>query len=160
MGKELRTNHRILSLIIALVIGVSTILAGCGAGQTTPFIETPIPAAEQSPDLEGDVPSVTIDGIEVRDRDAVAFWGWTTVAEGRCMYTQLYQDQLLLEWWPVGKCYPITERDWRISFPLGEEGAPESLDNDAQFRLRVWWPGAPEVAVDEFDFDLASPPSP
>jgi hypothetical protein len=50
--------------------------------------------------------------------------------------------------------------DWCFSVPLGEEGAPENLDPDVEYTLRVWWPGEPDIASNMFSFDLSTPPQP
>ncbi len=106
-----------------------------------------------------DTPLVNITAVTVEAGQVVTFSGRTSVSDGECLYSQLYADEVVLDWWPVGKCFPVSGMDWTFSVPLGVEGAPEDLDAAAAYRLRVWWPGAPEVANSNFYFDLSAPPN-
>jgi len=67
-------------------------------------------------------------------------------------------DDAPVDWWPVGKCFPVTGQAWRFSVSLGDNGAPEALETGVQYQLKIWWPGAPEQVADEFPFDLSPVP--
>lgn len=86
--------------------------------------------------------------------------GTTTLPEGHCVYTQLFADGTAVDWWLVGKCYPLEGSEWAFTIPLGAEGTPAELDADPAYLLAVWWPGAPAETRDAFEFDLAAPPAP
>jgi hypothetical protein len=101
---------------------------------------------------------IVIEGVEVSEGVAISFWGTTTVPDGNCFYTKLFEDDKLTNWWPVGKCFPVEDAAWHFSVRLGAEGAPEVLETDPAYTLRVWWLGAPTEVVDEFHFDLSPPP--
>ncbi len=104
--------------------------------------------------------TLTIEAVSAAENDSVMARGTTTIPEGHCVYTQLFEDGLAVDWWPVGKCYPLLGAEWQFAIPLGEEGAPAALDPAAAYRLEVWWPGAPGDTRAAFEFDLAAPPAP
>jgi hypothetical protein len=62
-------------------------------------------------------------------------------------------------WWPADACVPVQEGTWEIAVPLGTGGAPAALDPSAQYVVRAWLPGGPDI-VSVFAFDLAGPPAP
>jgi len=101
---------------------------------------------------------IRINNVQVRENDLITFSGSTNISEGNCIFTELYADEILLAWWPVGKCFPITGADWQFSVLLGEEGAPDGLESEVQYSLQVFWPGAPNSVRAAFPFDLAPPP--
>jgi hypothetical protein len=103
---------------------------------------------------------VRINGVQVSEKEAIVFYGQTNLPEENCLYTSLYAGDEILSWWPAGKCFPISGESWQFKVPLGVEGAPEELKPGVQYRLSVFWPGAPGRVKDEFPFDLSSPPSP
>jgi hypothetical protein len=143
------------------------LLSGCqkSASNATPSVPASPGTATYAPPGESgteevivDTPLVNVTGVTVKQGEAITFSGRTSVPQGECLYTELYGNDVLLSWWPVGKCFPVEGMDWEISVPLGEEGAPERLDQWVNYRLRVWWPGEPDVASHSFPFELASPP--
>jgi hypothetical protein len=107
-----------------------------------------------------DVFQIWIKNVSVQQGDKIELSGTTTLPDGNCVYTQLSSDGEAVDWWPVGKCFPITSPDWIFSIPLGEDGAPEDLDREAAYMINIWWPGAPEATKAEFPFDLTAPPAP
>lgn len=136
-----------VSFLLLLAAGCS----GAGTWVPTPDVTVTAPVEEGY--------SLTLTSVAVTAGEAVEIRGEANLLTGQCLYTQLYLEEVLLDWWPVGKCFPVTEPEWQLSIPLGTEGAPEDLAPEGQYRLRVWWPGAPERVVDEFYFDLTPPPS-
>lgn len=139
-----------LILIIVLFTGF---LFGCGQEG-----DALLPTSDEVFDL--DSLWVRVTGVQVRPGETIEFSGEANLPEDNCLNTQLYADDELLSWWPVGKCFPVTGREWQFSVPLGLEGAPEALDADLGYRLEVYWPGAPERVTASFYFDVAPPPSP
>jgi hypothetical protein len=71
----------------------------------------------------------------------------------------LFADESPVEWWPVGKCFPVSDPDWNFRVSLGVDGAPENLSEENQYQIRIWWAGAPESTADKIYFDLAAPPA-
>lgn len=126
--------------------------------------------AVQSPEIETTQPQKPITGqrkaeidikhIEVRSGEQIIFSGETTLSEDECINSQLFKDDNPVGWWPSDQCFSITSENWQFTVPLGEDSFPEELDDSAQYRLQVWWAGAPEETVDEIYFDLAGPQSP
>jgi hypothetical protein len=102
---------------------------------------------------------VRIKGVQVSEKEAIVFYGQTNLPEENCLYSNLYADDQILSWWPAGKCFPISGKSWQFKVPLGVEGAPEELMPGVQYRLSVYWPGAPGRVKAEFPFDLSPPPS-
>jgi hypothetical protein len=139
-------------LHVTLILPAILLLTGCAA--QTPTADPG--ATEETPSVY----TITIGDVSVTEGDAVTMRGTTAVPEGHCLYTQLFADDAEVDWWPVGKCYPLPGSDWQFAVPLGEEGAPTTLDPAANYRLEVWWPGAPGQTRDAFKFDLAAPSAP
>ncbi len=150
---------------VLLLVGMS-FLSACQQAVTPQVVEGPsptpdVPVQPTAPEEAiVDTPLVNITSVTVERGEQINFSGRTSVPEGECLYSQLYQNETLVEWWPAGKCFPVTGMDWTISVSLGEEGVPEDLDRHAEYTLKVWWPGEPEVASNFFTFDLSSPPQP
>jgi hypothetical protein len=132
-------------LAASLLLGLTLILAACSP--------PPTEAVDEPASLE-------IRSVSVEQGVRVELMGTTTLPEGNCVYTQFDEGATAAAWWPVGKCFPIEVPNWQISVPLGVEGAPSELDAEAAYRIRVWWPGAPDESLAEFDFDLTPPPGP
>lgn len=136
-------------------------LSACVDETATPSVTTLVPITPQlTPEPELDLPQIDIDGVEVREGELIGFSGTTTLPGGECLNSELTQDGMPVEWWPVDQCFEISAQEWRISVALGTEDRPENLDGDTQYQLRVWWPSAPETVLDVFYFDLSAPPSP
>lgn len=145
--QKIRTMKNRAFGFLLLLTGI--ILTGCsGKAAVTDVIEIT------------DSYQVLVTGVTVKQGDKIELSGTTTLPEGNCVYTQLLRDGDAVDWWPVGKCFPITGLGWQFSIPLGKEGAPDGLDHEASYTIKVWWPGAPEVTRAEFPFDLAAPPAP
>lgn len=138
--------------IFALIAETALLLTGCAG---------PAPTADPG-GVEENLTAyvITITGVSVAEGDNLMVRGTTTIPEGHCLYTQLFADGLEVDWWPVGKCYPLLGPDWQFAIPLSEEGAPAELDPSAAYRLEVWWPGAPGDTRTAIEFDLAAPPAP
>ena len=139
-------KFKLVGLLVVLLAGV---LVGCSASTTL----TPEP--ESSATFEIQVQDVLVEpGVKVE------LMGSTTLPEGNCVYTQLVQENAAVDWWPVGKCFPVSSPEWTFSVQLGVEGAPDNLEPDADYCIRIWWPGAPSVTLAEYHFSLAEATSP
>lgn len=103
---------------------------------------------------------VRISGVQVSEKEAIVFFGETNLPEQNCLYTKLNAGDEMLTWWPAGKCFPVSGEEWQFNVPLGVEGAPEELEPGVQYRLSVYWPGAPGKVMAEFPFDVSPPPLP
>ena len=134
-----------LILIMVLFTGF---LSGCGQEG-----DALLPTSDEVFDLESLWVRVT--GVQVRPGETIEFSGEANLPEENCLYTQLYADDELLSWWPVGKCFPVSGQEWQFSVPLAEERAPEELDPGVQYLLKVYWPGAPEEVSASFYFDIS-----
>ncbi len=150
-----------LSLAALCAILLIITQTACAEGDEAPSITTINPITPQlTPEPEMDLEKIEIKGVEVREGELITFSGETTLPPGECLNSELTQDDALVEWWPNDQCFLVEAPDWRISVALGREDRPENLDSNAQYRLKVWWPSAPETVVDVFYFDLTPPPSP
>ena len=103
---------------------------------------------------------IWIRDISVEPGVRMELTGTTTLPEGNCVYTQLAQDSAAVDWWPVGKCFPVSQPEWSFAVPLGAEGAPQNLEPEADYCIRVWWPGAPSVTLAEYHFNLTESTTP
>ena len=127
-------TYPIWGLVVLIFLG------GCRA-QNNSSQNTPRGLPDIS--LEQEVYLITIDGVEVQTGELIAFQGEAVLPEDQCVYTRLLMDDAPMDWWPVGKCFPVTSQVWRFSVSLGENGAPEALETGVQYQLNIWWPGAP-----------------
>lgn len=114
------------------------------------------------PSLDQPIATPTMPVYQIQFQDVsvepgikIVLIGTTSLPEGNCVYTQLVRDSVTVDWWPVGKCFPVSQPEWSFSIPLGVEGAPENLDPEGDYCIRVWWPGAPSVTLAEYHFSLA-----
>jgi hypothetical protein len=130
---------------IVLLIGV-LLLSGCGSQSP----ETP-----QSSGLTG---SIQTTGVQV-DPQQIIFTGRTTLPEGACIQTQLAIDGEPASWWPVETCADRQEGEWQITVAFAEAGAPDTLDDSAQYVLRAWASTDPTIKAEPFYFDLIGPQS-
>jgi len=127
------------------------------AGLLSGCLAVPTPTLEKEALI---VQQIQVLDVVVEPGVKVELMGNTDLPEGNCVYTQLVQDSTAVAWWPVGKCFPVTPPDWVFSIPLGVEGAPQNLEPDAEYCIRVWWPGAPSVTFAEYHFNLSESLSP
>ncbi len=139
-------NNRAFYLLLILA---GFVLTGCSGTVT----ETE--AIKTSEDYQ-----ILVTGVSVAQSDKIELTGTTSLPDGNCVYTKLSHNGTDVDWWPVGKCFPISGPDWRFSIPLGVEGAPEKLEHQADYVIKVWWPGAPGLTKAEFSFDTGAPPAP
>jgi hypothetical protein len=147
------------SLLFITYLFFSLLLVSCGDSDVP--LES-LPEEDLQTTSTGDVEDlwVRISGVQVSEKEAIVFYGQTNLPEQNCLYSSLYADNEVLSWWPAGKCFPISGETWRFQVPLGVEGAPEELKPGVQYRLSVYWPGAPGRVMTEFPFDLSPPPLP
>ena len=148
-------NHRkgMISFIFMLLMGL--FFSACGLAESDQATEVP----ESAPLSAEEDYWIRIQNVQVQEKESIEFSGSTNVPEGNCLFTELFGDDVLVSWWPIGKCFPSTGGDWQFSVALGEESAPDQLDREVQYVLLVYWPGAPDDVRTAFPFDLAPPPS-
>lgn len=147
-----------LSLLISLTLAVS-LLAACVDPAAVMRTETLAPTAPPTaPHPPTDLQKITITGVEVHPGKQISFTGRTSLPDDACLRSELTQDGAPVTWWPVDDCTPVTHGTWQISVTLGSGDHPATLEEDAQYRLRTWWPEDPAGVVAVFYFDLAPPP--
>ncbi|MBG0786828.1 MAG: hypothetical protein H0S79_17165 [Anaerolineaceae bacterium] len=139
-------KSKVAVMLVALMAGM---FFGC----------SPAPTPTLEPEDQTDY-QIQVADVSVTAGDQVALVGTTTLPEGNCVYTQLVQEDTSLEWWPVGKCFPVSSPEWTFAIPLGVEGTPDDLDREANYCIRVWWPGAPSITLAEFHFTLPGSSAP
>jgi len=148
-------NNQKRRFYLILILFQAFFLSACGIVESAQ--QTQMPENNQENDEANYW--IRIQNVQVREKEAIEFSGSTNVPEGNCLFTELYGDDVLVSWWPTGKCFPSTAGDYQFSISLGEEGAPELLDTAVQYSLQVYWPGAPNEVRAAFPFDLTPPPS-
>ena len=156
----MKNNIKTRNLPLFLLLFFGLIFTSCGGVDTeqqNPLAETSLPENMQ---IEGNsIYWIWIKSVQVREKDSIEFSGSTNIPEGNCLFTELYENNALSSWWPVGKCFPSTGGDWQFSIALGKEGVPEQLDTNAAYVFQAYWPGDPENVRASFPFDLTPPPS-
>jgi hypothetical protein len=110
---------------------------------------------------EGQAPQggITIEGVQVEAGERIVVHGQSTLPEGTCLESELWADGTLQTWWPGDTCLRVESAAWQMSVRLGSGEAPAELDPSAQYMLRVYQQGGPDI-VSVFPFDLAGPPTP
>jgi hypothetical protein len=110
---------------------------------------------------EGAVPQgqLTIEAVKVVEGERIVVRGSSTLPDGTCLGSELWAGGELQNWWPGEACVPVAGGTWEMIVPLGEAGAPPALEPAAQYMLRAFQHGGPNV-VATFAFDLAGPPTP
>jgi hypothetical protein len=102
---------------------------------------------------------LTIESVQVSEGERIVVRGSSTLPDGTCLGSELWADGELQTWWPGDTCVPVDGGAWEMVVPLGEAGAPPALDPAAQYMLRAFQQGGPDI-VAVFAFDLAGPPAP
>lgn len=128
-------------IVFLLIVWMAGMLFGC----------SPAPTQTLEPETSEEY-QIQVKDVLVEPGVQVALMGTTTLPEGNCVYTQLVQEDTALAWWPVGKCFPVSTPEWTFAIPLGMEGAPDDLEQDTDYCIRIWWPGAPSVTLVEYHF--------
>jgi hypothetical protein len=103
--------------------------------------------------------SITIKGVEVTTGEWIIVHGYSTLLDGTCLGTELWADGEPQTWWPGDTCVPVQKGAWQLSVRLGQDSAPAELDATAQYMVRAYQQGGPNI-VSVFPFDLAGPPTP
>lgn len=102
---------------------------------------------------------ITIRGVHIQGKEDVLFNGESTLPEGSCILTQLYENEQPLVWWPSERCAQVKFGRWELSVRLSEEqGAPEELRETEMYILRAWQKDDPAIEAQYFPFDLQGPP--
>jgi hypothetical protein len=103
--------------------------------------------------------SIAVEGVQVTAGERIIVHGRSTLPNGTCLGTELWADGELQTWWPGDTCVPVQDGAWRLSVPLGQDGAPAGLDASAQYMVRAYQQNGPNI-VSVFPFDLTGPPTP
>jgi inhibitor of cysteine peptidase len=131
---------------------------------TSPDTSSPVatPSDPSSPPATPQEPQGTIstESVQVAPGSHVQFEGRSSLPDGTRLQAQLSADGAPLSWWPEDAAIDVQDGEWQLRVPLGEAGAPQELSAEAQYILRVWARGNPEVEAKPFPFDVAGPPGP
>jgi hypothetical protein len=102
--------------------------------------------------------SITIEGVRVTAGEQIVVRGRSTLPDGTCLGSELWADGENQAWWSGDTCVAVENGTWQMVVRLGEGAVPEELDRSAQYMLRVFQQGGPNI-VAVFAFDLAGPPT-
>jgi hypothetical protein len=110
---------------------------------------------------EGEAPrgSITIEGVRVTAGQQIVVRGRSTLPDGTCLGSELWAGGENQTWWPGDACVGVQNGTWQIVVRLGTGEVPAELDRTAQYMLRVYQQGGPNI-VAVFAFDLTGPPTP
>jgi hypothetical protein len=87
---------------------------------------------------------------------SIRFFGTTELPDGTILQSQLYENDILLTWWPAEREFPIQNGNWQIEVPLGENGAPEDVAPCSFYFLKTWVKDDPSI-IDGIFFDTFGP---
>ena len=142
-------------LLIALVIVVMVPPAACGTRTET---VTPVPVTVTAttivtvatrapvitttltitgPPSTEKISSVRITSVHV-DGSRVILSGETNLPDGTVFHSQLAKGSALLRWWPSAKDIIAAGGKWAITVPLGENGAPATLEKGPGYYFEIW----------------------
>lgn len=111
-----------------------------------------VPDEPAAPDRD-----LTITGVQVDPEVGVTLRGVSSLPDDTCLGSELWADGEPQTWWPGSDCIAVQGGAWSYTVPLGAGDSPEALDVEAQYMLRVFQQGGPDV-VAVFAFDLSAPP--
>ncbi len=118
----------------------------------TPFEEVTGRAPHEPPAM-----NIIVQSVDVSPGSRIVFSGESSVPDGSCLYTQLYMDGEIQDWWPADTCAQVQNGFWKIEVQLAVREAPLELSSQATFSLRVWSRDTPSIESEEFFFDLSGP---
>jgi len=101
---------------------------------------------------------ITIQHVRVEQGDSIQVLGVSSLPDGTCLGSEVWAGGELQTWWPGDACIEVDEGVWSQQVTLGESGLPASLDENAQYMLRVFQRGGADI-VAVMAFDLSGPPS-
>ncbi|MGC9332689.1 MAG: hypothetical protein ACP5JJ_00955, partial [Anaerolineae bacterium] len=101
---------------------------------------------------------ITIEGVQVTAGEEIVVYGQTTLPEGTCLGSELWDDGEPQAWWPGDECVAVEDGAWQMVVEMGAGDVPAELDPSAQYVLRAYQQGGPDI-VAVFVFDLAGPPT-
>ena len=103
--------------------------------------------------------SLTITGVQVVAGEQIVVRGESTLPDGTCLGSELWADGVPQPWWPGEDCIFVEDGTWQMVVPLGTGEAPATLDATAQYVLRAFQQGGPNI-VSVLAFDLSGPAMP
>jgi hypothetical protein len=103
---------------------------------------------------------IVTQGVHIEAGDTVTFSGWSALANGTCLESQLYEGVRPLDTWPAELCIPVEAGSWEVTVTLEGDGTKPAFDPSQEYSFYIWQQGNPDTAAQPFWFDLTSPPAP
>lgn len=145
--------------IYAQIITPGYVIKLTTEGQTYTYHASDERAVFVSQEGKADSGSITIEGVQVTADQGVVVQGQSTLPDGSCLGSELWADGASQDWWPGQVCMTVEEGAWQKVVRLGEGEIPANLDRSAQYMLRAFQQGNPDIEA-VLAFDLMGPPAP
>ncbi|HUT67306.1 MAG TPA: hypothetical protein VMW86_02005 [Dehalococcoidales bacterium] len=154
-----------IAIITAVSVMAFCLLNGCGYITGTTIDNTPTDDVEKPPadtavriDISAIKFSHKIDSISIRaGGGSIIFSGDSVHPDGTILQSQLYENDILLTWWPADREFQVRNGKWTIEVPLGENGAPDDITPCSFYFLKIWVKDNPSI-IDGTGFDTIGPP--
>lgn len=138
---------------------IALLLTACNPNSTAPSVtptDEQTTATPSSSTLRG---TVTVNRARL-EGNIIQFSGKSSLADGLCVQTQLFENGVPVTWWPINECITLDQGEWSISVTLGEQDAPQELAEMTPYTVRAWAFDNPELQSELFFLDIAPPPTP
>jgi len=151
--------------ISIMLLAATCLLVSCGYVTGAAIDSTPTADIEKPPPdtLEGIDPSAIkfsglIHGTSIQaGGGSIIFSGTSELPDGTILQSQLYENDILLTWWPADREFPVQNRKWQIKVTLGENGAPVDVAPCSYYFLKIWVKDDPSI-IGGHGFDTIGPP--
>jgi hypothetical protein len=151
--------------ISIMLLAATCLFVGCGYVTGAAIDSTPTGAIEKRPpdtleriDLSAIEFSGLIRGSSIRaGGGSIIFSGTSKLPDGTILQSQLYENDILLTWWPADREFPVQKRKWQIKVLLGKDGAPEDVAPCSYYFLKIWVKDDPSI-IGGAGFDTIGPP--
>jgi hypothetical protein len=107
-----------------------------------------------------ETPFIVTQEVHTEDNNTITFSGWSALANGTCLESQLYEGVQPLDAWPTGLCIPVESGLWHVIATLHDDESVPALDPGQEYSFYIWQQGNPDNAAQPFWFDLTGPPAP
>jgi len=143
-------------ILISIMIIVS--VDGCYRNTKSDNTSVPVDTVNSSNESSSTpMNQIIVENVHVLDSVSIRFYGTANLSDGTLLNSQLYEDDILLSWWPANLDIMVRNENWNIVVPLGVNGAPKSLLSGPSYHLILWQKNDSSVKG-FFRFDLKGPP--